>query len=233
MKKAITVKFTRVLMIVSLIVPHLSFAAINPKDLAGLWLFEEGTGKVVKDTSGNGNDGSFDKGPKWANGKFGKGLEFDGSPNFVIVPHNDIFNFQQDDFSMGCWIDSKNLDAYVLIKRNGGASFWALSSSIDRDSGFFIFEGGGVHIDDGKTAIVKKGWHHCVVVRRKGVVSLYVDGKLETERNIPANMDSPAFIRMGGWGTENLIGGIDEVFIFKKGGCANGERYSEHHGGLG
>ena len=54
-------------------------------------------------------------------------------------------------------------------------------------------------------------------MRKKGVVSLYVDGKLEVEQNIAANMDNPAPIKLGGWGTENLIGGIDEVFIFKAG----------------
>ena len=192
------------------------FAEINMENLAGLWLFDEGNGKKVEDISGNGNDGEFDKGPKWAKGKFGQALEFDGTAKFVIVPHNDMFNFEDDDFSIGCWMDAQNLDAYVIIKRNGGG-FWAMSASIDRNTGFFIFEGGGQHIDDGKTEIVKKGWHHTVAVRRDGKISLYVDGKLETDRDVAANMDNGAFIRFGGWGSENLIGGLDEVFISKKG----------------
>ncbi|HHZ92157.1 TPA: hypothetical protein EYN65_16890 [Candidatus Poribacteria bacterium] len=153
---------------------------------------------------------------KWVKGKFGRGLEFDGTPNFVIVPHNDLFNFADGDFSMGCWMEAKKLDAYVVIKRNGGA-FWAMSASIDRESGLFIFEGGGQHIDDGKTKIFKTGWHHCVVVRKKGEISLYVDGKLDTKRKGAANMDNAAFIRFGGWGSENHVGGLDEVFISKKG----------------
>ena len=112
-------------------------------------------------------------------------------------------------------MDAKRSDAYVVLKRNGGG-FWAMSASIDRDTGFFIFEGGGQHIDDGKTKILKTGWHHCVVVRKKGEISLYVDGKLETQHNVPASMDNPAFIRFGGWGSENHVGGLDEVFISKK-----------------
>lgn len=199
-----------------LILTGRGFAVIDIEKLAGLWLFDEGKGNVVKDSSGNGNDGKFEKGPKWVDGKFGKALEFDGTPNYVIVPHNPIFDFGADDFTMGCWMKSENLDSYVVIKRNG-AGFWALSSSIDRNSGVFIFEGGGVHIDSGKTVIVKKGWRHTVAVRRKGKISLYVDGELDAEANVPANMDNPAFIRMGGWGSENLIGSIDEVFIFKAG----------------
>ncbi|MBM3236868.1 LamG domain-containing protein [Candidatus Poribacteria bacterium] len=203
--------------VLSLTLAGQSFADINLGDLAGLWLFDEGTGNVIKDSSGNGNNGEFQKGPKWVDGKFGKALEFDGTPNYVIVPHHEIFNFGADDFSMGCWMNATNLDAYVVIKRNGGASWWALSASIDRDSGFFIFEGGGVHIDGGKTVIVKKGWHHCVAMRKEGTVYIYVDGEFEVEANIPANMDTPAPIKMGGWGSENLSGGLDEVFIFKTG----------------
>ena len=201
---------------ISLIGTSLSVAEINLDDFAGVWLLDEGNGQVVKDLTGNGNDGEFD-GPKWINGQFGKALEFDGSPKFVTIEHNDLFNFEDDDFTVGCWMDAENMDAYVVIKRNGGAGFWAMSASIDRNSGFFIFEGGGQHIDDGKTEIVEDGWHHTVAVRRKGVISLYVDGKKETERNVAANMDSPAALKFGGWGSENLIGGLDEVFVSKKG----------------
>ncbi|MCY3740702.1 MAG: hypothetical protein OXH00_06770 [Candidatus Poribacteria bacterium] len=201
---------------ISLIGVPLSTAEINLDDFAGVWLFDEGKGKVVGDFTENGNDGEFD-GPKWIDGKFGKALEFDGSPKFVTIEHNDLFNFEDDDFTVGCWMNSENKDAYVVIKRNGGAGFWAMSSSIDRDTGFFIFEGGGNHIDDGKTDIVGKGWHHTVAVREKGVISLYVNGKKETERNVGATMDNPAALKFGGWGSENLIGGLDEVFITKKG----------------
>jgi hypothetical protein len=189
-----------------------AFADIDPSQLAGLWLFDEGSGNVAADSSGNGHDGDIADGPAWIDGKFGKALEFDGAANFVTVPHDPSFDFGEGDFTVGAWMDAKNLDAYVLIKRNGGG-FWALSASIDRDSGFFIFEGGGQHIDDGKTVIVETGWHHTVAVRAGGTVSLYVDGELETTRDVPANMDNPSHIQMGGWGSENHSGGLDEVFI--------------------
>ena len=199
--------------VLCLILTGQTFAEVKMEDLAGLWLFDEGSGKVAKDSSDNGNDAEIPDGPKWVAGKFGGGLEFDGSANFITVPHNDVFNFGEGDFSMGCWMDAKRKDAYVIIKRNGGAGFWAMSASIDRDTGYFIFEGGGQHLDDGKTAIVEAGWHHCVVVREGGTISIYVNGEKETERSVAANMDNPAEIKMGGWGSENHEGGLDEVFI--------------------
>ena len=68
-----------------------SHAEIHLDDFAGVWLFDEGKGNIVKDLTDNGNDGEFD-GPKWIDGKFGKALEFDGSPKYVIIEHNELFN---------------------------------------------------------------------------------------------------------------------------------------------
>ena len=204
------------LIILGLVFTGRGFAAIDAEQLAGLWLFDTGSGTVAKDSSGNGHDGAIPDGPKWIDGKYGKALEFDGSANFVTVPHHADFDFGDGDFTMGCWMEARRADAYVIIKRNGGG-FWALSASIDRDSGYFIFEGGGQHIDDGKTKIVEEGWHHTVVVRKGGDIYLYVNGELETTRNVPAILDNPAEIKMGGWGSENHNGGLDEVFIFKAG----------------
>ena len=60
-----------------------SHAAFDEGDIAGMWTFEEGKGKVVKDLSGNETDGEFVGDLKWAKGKFGGGLEFDGADTWV------------------------------------------------------------------------------------------------------------------------------------------------------
>ena len=60
-----------------------SDAAFDEKDIAGMWTFEEGKGKVVEDLSGNGTDGEFVGDLKWAKGKFGGGLEFNGQDTWV------------------------------------------------------------------------------------------------------------------------------------------------------
>ena len=109
------------LIVAGLIFPGATLAKIELKDLAGLWLFKEGSSKGVNDGCGNKNDGKFEKGLKGVKGKFGRGLESDGTPNFVIRPHNDLFNFADADFTMGYWMGAKKLDTYVVIKRNSGS----------------------------------------------------------------------------------------------------------------
>ena len=64
-------------------------AEIDPDTVVGLWLFDEGNGKVVSDASGNGLDGEFEGKPKWVQGKFGEGLELDGQGAYVKIPDHE------------------------------------------------------------------------------------------------------------------------------------------------
>src|SRR4030042_2336392 len=48
-------------------------------DLAAYWKFDEGSGTTAFDSSGNGNNGNLIGDPKWAAGKYGGALEFNGN----------------------------------------------------------------------------------------------------------------------------------------------------------
>ena len=73
------------LIVTSLILAGQSSAKIDPKSVVGMWLFDEGSGKLAKDSSGNGHDGDFIGKPKWVDGKFGQALEFDGAGTCVRI----------------------------------------------------------------------------------------------------------------------------------------------------
>ena len=47
-------------------------------DLLGYWRFDEGSGTIAYDSSGNGFDGTFEGDPQWVAGATGMGLELDG-----------------------------------------------------------------------------------------------------------------------------------------------------------
>ena len=53
--------------------------------LVGWWKFDEGSGTVAYDSSGNGNDGNLSGGPIWTAGKIGGALTFDGQDDYVLV----------------------------------------------------------------------------------------------------------------------------------------------------
>lgn len=70
-----------------------AFAAINTENITALWLFDEGEGTTATDSSGNGNDGTI-HGATWVDGKFGQALEFNGTDNWVEVPHSQTVSFE-------------------------------------------------------------------------------------------------------------------------------------------
>jgi len=53
--------------------------------LVGYWNFDEGTGTIAHDSSGNNNDGMLMNGPTWVDGKIGKALYFDGTDDYIRI----------------------------------------------------------------------------------------------------------------------------------------------------
>ena len=53
--------------------------------LAGWWKFDEGSGTVAADSSGNGHNGALVGNPTWVAGKIGGALSFDGAGDYMEV----------------------------------------------------------------------------------------------------------------------------------------------------
>ena len=51
--------------------------------LVGWWKFDEGSGTVAYDSSGNDLDGTTNGNPPWVSGKIGGALSFNGSNQYV------------------------------------------------------------------------------------------------------------------------------------------------------
>ncbi len=69
-----------------------AYAAIDLDNIMGMWLFNRDSAGVATDSSDNGNDGTI-HGAKLVDGVFGKALEFDGTDDWVEVPHADSLGF--------------------------------------------------------------------------------------------------------------------------------------------
>ncbi|MHC4728150.1 MAG: LamG domain-containing protein, partial [Planctomycetota bacterium] len=71
-------------------------------DLVGWWRFEEGSGTIAYDSSGNGLDGTLVGGATWTQGRFGGGLELDGTSGYVSVPE---FELTTDSITFVIWLN--------------------------------------------------------------------------------------------------------------------------------
>lgn len=72
--------------IILLLIATAGYAQLAEDSIAGVWLFEEGKGKVAKDTSGNDNHAEFGSGaPKWVAGKYGQGIQLNGEDEWLTI----------------------------------------------------------------------------------------------------------------------------------------------------
>ena len=67
--------------------------------LVGWWKFDEGSGTVAYDSSGNGNDGNLTNGPTWTAGKIGGALSFDGVNDYLKLSKYSLHT----NFSVSFW----------------------------------------------------------------------------------------------------------------------------------
>ncbi len=116
------------LIFISLMFINFSYAKIDPNTVAALWLFDEGKGDEINDTSGNENHGKFMGDLKWVDGKFGKALEFDGATSIIDCGKGESTDFMgKTNLSITAWVKSnvKNMASGMIVWKALGCSTWA------------------------------------------------------------------------------------------------------------
>ncbi len=79
------------LLVASSVFSNHGYADINPADIAAVWLADEGSGKTLDDSEGQGINGTIN-GAKWVNGIRGKALQYDGKSAHVFIPDSAHIN---------------------------------------------------------------------------------------------------------------------------------------------
>jgi len=65
------------------------------------WPLDEGFGRVVNDSTGNGYNGTFEGSPQWVEGIYGGAVQFDGMDDYVIHTLPTARNY--DNFTVALW----------------------------------------------------------------------------------------------------------------------------------
>jgi len=162
------------------------------------YAFEEGSGTIANDSSGNGNNGTLN-GPIWTTGKNGGGLSFDGINDYVSVPR-----INNDEVSICAWF-YKNINDITSADAIFGGWRWNTNTQLREgfdlrfyqlapDTLEFIVEtqnGSGTRTE--KTIRRNLGtsvgaWYHVAGTYYKatGEQKLYVNGLLVSTRIHPA-----------------------------------------------
>ncbi len=207
------------------------------------WLkFDDGSGTVATDSSGNARNGTLVNNPSWITGKVGGALQFNGTSNYVQVTKFAL----NPSFSVAMWFKPT---AGSLTGSNGGYHYmfsWgpALSAdgialwcttatepgigcclrafaADDNDSNFpdssaFTLADANVHFNDGN-------WHHvALTVSKTNGRRVYLDGSLKAnDTGYGGDYINPASdIFIGGRYDKDssrfFNGGVDDVRIYDK-----------------
>ena len=166
-----------------------SHAAIDSNNIMGMWLFDENSGTVAIDSSGNKNDGTI-HGAKRVNGKFGKALEFDGTDNWVEVPHSNSVAFEKG-VSFTITVNFKGTKVGgALVGKNyedtSEAKPWYLlwNGGADNKVSLYLRTNASQNSRVNSTSDLGDDEWHFVVGRadaQSKKVSVWIDGKMEAE----------------------------------------------------
>lgn len=99
--------------------------------LVGWWMFNEGTGSVIRDLSGNGLHATpvnvtQSRTSGWIGGVNGSGYVFDGVDDYATVPDNAVLNFTSS-FTMSSWV-YQNLTLVCGGTNNNAVTFGKITA---------------------------------------------------------------------------------------------------------
>ncbi len=195
-------------------------AGVASAELVGYWKFDESGGTVAADSSGTGNDGTLHGVPQWVTGKLGGALDFDGSTDYVEIPHDPSLSIT-DAITISAWTNMRaNASGEMAIVSKGGWAANDLPYELTETPGDVIFwqfyDDGGRDTCSPNSPPVSE-WHHIAATYDGKIFKCYIDGVLAEEwayvGKMPQNTASVTIGRRSRGGTF-FNGMIDDVAIF-------------------
>jgi len=189
----------------------------------GWWKFDETSGTIASDSSGNEHHGTLVGSPQWGAGYFGGALEFAGDPDMVAVPYSAQLN-PADQFTVMLWANvapggtgyrapfSSRVPGYNLYAPAAGTASGTWEMWVGLSPGWAVVRPG--------PAIQEGEWIHIAGVYDNGDIKLYGDGQLGGETTgvaIVPNREGELRIGAGGPATgplHHFMGKIDDVRVY-------------------
>jgi len=184
--------------------------------LVAAWAFDEVSGTIAADATGNGHHGTV-IGATWTPaGRFGGALSFDGQNDQVLIPAHAALDLT-DDFTVTAWIRPEVLGEWQTIYQNGATpnpNSWGLYLA-DTDAMAFVAIG---HEALQGPTVTTTAWHHVAWVKDGASpvnLLMFVDGQASAVNRVPALAASGAkVIGANDWNGDDFEGAIDNVRLY-------------------
>jgi hypothetical protein len=148
--------------------------------LVASYSFNEGTGTILTDSSGNSNHGTIN-GATWTTGKYSGGLDFDGIDDFVSIPNSASLDITGNQLTLEAWIypyDNGSVNGRRIISKRtdaGGSDVYSLHLALTGKISFRIDE---VSLKSTNT-FSPNTWVHVVGVYNGSSKRIYLNGTLD------------------------------------------------------
>ena len=195
--------------------------AVVDEHTIALWLFNEGGGDTVADSSGNGHSGVFSGSPEWVDARYGNGLRFPGDASgYVVVESSPLFEVEEltiealvkVEEATGTWQG-------IFAKQQAGCTNRNYGIWVHNTNNVFhaqIGANGGCEYDiNGTTVITDDEWHYLAFTFDGEMGRIYVDSVLENETPYnapPFFSDDPITIGVPNLDNANGLKGVIDEF---------------------
>jgi hypothetical protein len=209
--------------------PAVAVTVSNPsgppptQGLAGYWRFDEDSGSIAYDSSGNGHNGTV-TGATWVPGYINSALSFNGTTNYVVTPDIPLSNA----FSVSAWVNPAvtTQTGYARIAETEYNNGLYLGADSSGNKYKFIVNSGsgstgscGASFGCAQGGTITSGWHLIVGTFDGTTAILYVDNAEVASDTLraPANTSYPLYIgrydASSGYGWNGFL---DEVRLYSR-----------------
>jgi hypothetical protein len=197
--------------------PVTQAAIVQPNPgIVGLWHFDEGSGTVAGDSSGNGNNGTI-YGATWVPGISGQALSFNGVNAYVDFGSPAVLHLTT--FTLSAWIYVNAFPSAGAITAVGSISTSTASDGygIQVGNGFVCgtTTSGTAYEYTPAVSISSGAWHFVVIETSGSLFQISVDGGAWQSISATVNPSQTSDFYVGqGFGYFNGI--IDEVSVYNR-----------------
>src|SRR5262249_43527016 len=178
-----------------------------------LYPFNEGTGSTTADVSGNNNTGTLATGATWTAGKYGNGIQFDGTNGRITVADAASLDLGNTG-TIAAFVRLDSLNRWHGVIAKGAANDDAAHNyalEINNSNRFLCILGNGSSSMTvaSPSAAVTGRFYHVACVWNGSQLQLYVDGASTastTQTLVPAGNTAPLSLGQFGGNSDRLAG---------------------------
>jgi glucose/arabinose dehydrogenase/chitodextrinase len=197
----------------------------TPGLVAG-WSLNENVGTTANDVSGNANTATAQGNPAWSLGRYGAGLRFDGTNDYLAAPNSPSLNISGNAMTLSMWINPLGVagDQVPFAKFWGPtmtSPFYQYGLELDggRTPHFYVGSASGLKGAAMGTPLVLNQWSHLAIVFTGSQARFYVNGNLVSSPAMATSItarDSLLYIGADARPTQFFNGTLDDVRIYNR-----------------